>query len=236
MEVNGFEECIKLLENTLISPTFLMYLHAEEYKDWLLKNLDGGGLGDAYSAHKLQLQLLMKHRGYGSSWVLKSPAHALCLESILKIYPDAILINTMRAPHESVASFCSLTRTIRSGMMTKPDLAQIGEFALQFFEISQTVLNNLRPEKSDQIIDVSYQSLIENPVNILEKILKRTGLSSELTCKEVVEAVRKEDSDSHKEKHHYDLETYQLQHAKSLSSFAQFEDYLREVELAGGVI
>ena len=40
--------------------------------------------------------------------MLKNPSHLFALGALLRVYPDALVIQTHRAPRTAIASVCSL--------------------------------------------------------------------------------------------------------------------------------
>ena len=64
----------------------------------------------AYEYHRLVLQVLQSG-GVRGRWTLKSPHHALALDALVDIYPDARLVLLHRDPVVLTASVCSLIST-----------------------------------------------------------------------------------------------------------------------------
>ena len=72
------------------------------YRDWLLST----DMSSTYKYHKRFLQLLQADAP--GNWNLKMPSHALWLETLLSIYPDARLVWAHRDPFTATSSFCSI--------------------------------------------------------------------------------------------------------------------------------
>ena len=64
-------------------------------------------MDSAYEWHRRFLQLLQADAP--GTWALKAPSHALWLDTLLRVYPDARIVWTHRDPFTALASFMSLT-------------------------------------------------------------------------------------------------------------------------------
>lgn len=170
LRATGPDECLKLIENTFISPHFLLYFHAPSYWDWLINQ---GTIVPikVYEYHRTQLQLI----GQGDSdirWVLKAPVHLFFLDALLKIYPDACIIHLHRDPMAAIPSFCSLIAVSRAMSSNSVDPNNIGNFALKLYEISRghatSAIDSLA--NSRQFYDLKYEALIQNPLGSVQQI------------------------------------------------------------------
>jgi hypothetical protein len=74
--------------------------------------LQGCDMAPAYAQHQLALQSLQAAQPTGR-WVLKTPNHLWCLETLLATYPDARVIWTHRDPGKVITSLASLTNTLQ---------------------------------------------------------------------------------------------------------------------------
>ena len=61
----------------------------------------------AYRFHRTMLQVL-QHGGVRGRWTLKSPHHAIAMEPLNAVYPDAHLVLMHRDPVKLCGSVCSL--------------------------------------------------------------------------------------------------------------------------------
>lgn len=175
LSARGPDECLKLIENTFISPHFLLYFQAPTYWHWL-KQQSPESFTPIYAFHRQQLQLLSQGEG-GLKWILKAPIHLFFLEALLKTYPDARIIYLHRDPNAAIPSFCSLLAVSRAMASNRVDLRQIGEFALDLYETSYersahalAVMN-----KPERVCDIDYQSLVDDPVATLFHIYEYFG-------------------------------------------------------------
>lgn len=236
MFVNGSEECLKLLENSFFSPTFLLYNRAPDYEKWMLAQLGGEAANFAYQMHKVQLQLLNINHSRRGTWVLKSPAHALLVNNIRQVYPDSLLINTLRSPVESIASFCSLAETIRSIFDHTIDRHEIGQLALRFYEHSCTEYGDLIRRSPNGIVEVSFSALRNSPAETLQKIYELLGLPYDgRQLKQRIDTWMRNESQKLKSKHSYDVRHYGLDELLIESRFEQQIQRLKVLDTMGGI-
>ena len=201
IDANNYEECLKLLENSLLSPTFMMYNDAPVYQRWLQENTHSQRIIDVYREHKFQLRLLQENHSKKGRWLLKSPAHALWQQALTQVYPDATIISTLREPEESISSFCSLALTTRSMFDNCPDAKALGEFAMTFFSQAEKERQRIVDAKQVKIIDVEFRALVSDPLKVTRKIYETLNLEMTTEALEsmtnYVEKNAKENSASH---------------------------------------
>lgn len=101
-------ECVHVLAQDFRSVTWQTSTGSTRFNDWLLDEAD---LRPAYRHHRRTLQVLQS-AGAGGQWVLKLPSHALHLEALVAVYPDARLVFTHRDPLPALVSMCSYATMI----------------------------------------------------------------------------------------------------------------------------
>jgi Sulfotransferase family len=132
--------------------------------------------GDRLARHRRNLQLIgLPDRG--RRWVLKSPSHLFALGALLRVYPDALVIQTHRAPRAAIASVCSLAAQASAGWSPaftgevigrgQPELWARG---LERFTAERARHNPAR------FCDVSYDEFVKHPIRTVEAIYARFGL------------------------------------------------------------
>ena len=129
----------------------------------------------AYEYHRLALQVL-QNGGVRGRWTLKSPHHALNLEALTAVYPDARLVLLHRDPVVLCASVCSLIHTL-SGTFTDADhRAYIAEHWVAMLEESIRRIDRFRDGHPEHpIVDVRYDDLVRDPVGTVESIYSASG-------------------------------------------------------------
>jgi len=153
------EECLHLFENAFCGTTGFFITEAKTYAWWLLDQ----DVQHGYEFYKIQLQLLNWQRP-GQQWVLKWPYHLWHLNTLLKTFPDAIIIQLHRDPGQAIGSVCSLAAIARSSFCASIDEAALGQFWLDYNEAGlQRVFSVRQKTAADQIIDICYPDLMADP-------------------------------------------------------------------------
>lgn len=141
------------------------------YRDWLLQETD---MSSAYQYHKKFLQLLQADAP--GRWNLKMPSHALWLETLTNVYPDAKLIWTHRDPLSATGSFCSLISLAHLGFMGQSDKSWIRENCTYQAKLHADRIMDFREKfGEDRIIDVQYSELMRNPIDSMKKLYAQLG-------------------------------------------------------------
>jgi hypothetical protein len=141
------------------------------YRDWLFDDAD---LTSTYLYHKRFLQLLQADAP--GTWNLKQPSHALWIETLLKVYPDARLVWTHRDPLAATGSFCSLMKLSHQSAGLEPDLKLLGEnYPYQATVHANRIMNAREKLGHDRIIDVHYADLMRNPIPTMRDLYKKLG-------------------------------------------------------------
>ena len=125
------EECQQIATMNIRSFVYMCMAHVPEYIDYLKST----SFESVFKLHKKFYQAL-ELNGRPKRWLLKDPSHIGHIPEILSTYPNAKFINIHRDPMESVASFCSLTKNIRSAFTKNVNPDQIGEVILDFWQHS----------------------------------------------------------------------------------------------------
>jgi hypothetical protein len=195
------------------------------YRDWLFSpDLD---LTPTYEYHKRFLQVLQADAP--GTWNLKMPSHALWLETLLKIYPDARLVWTHRDPLTATGSFCSLMSLSQRSSMGRVDTAWVAQnYPWQAVQHADRIMDTRARIGHDRIIDVHYADLMRRPVEIMRKLY--ADLGDEFTP-EAESSMRKWLDDNPQGKfgrHEYKLGEYGLTPEQVRGNF---ERYLAEYEV-----
>jgi hypothetical protein len=107
------QECVALFMLDVRTLGVETQAHVPSYGRWL----EGCDMTAAYAQHKLALQALQAAQPT-DRWVLKSPNHLWCLDTLLESYPNARIIWTHRDPGKVITSLASLVNSLQR-MFTK---------------------------------------------------------------------------------------------------------------------
>jgi hypothetical protein len=227
LEAREPDECYMLLNRSFMSVEYSAMFHIPSYANWLYANLCKR---DSYAYHKLQLQLLQsRHPG---QWVLKAPFHQLGLTQILKYYPDAIIVQTHRAPMSFVASGCSFSELLRKSGSDHCDKAEIGRDWMEMLSIYTRTFEEdrarLEPDFPGQFLDLRHDDFVADPWPAIEAIYRMRGTPiTEQGRAAMAQWLAQHPKGKHG-KHEYRLEDYAITRAEVQ---ALFGDYVQRYDL-----
>jgi hypothetical protein len=170
-EADGPTECISVMSQDFKSLSWEAISNVPSYSRWLL----GVDQRSAYEYHHLVLQVL-QHGGARGRWTLKSPHHAIALESLTAVYPDARLILIHRDPVTLCASVCSLIQTLTSTFSDADQTAYVAEHWTEMLETSIQRVETFRAAHPEHpVVDVRYDDLVVDPVGTVGMVYERVG-------------------------------------------------------------
>ena len=132
-------------------------------------------MSPAYAQHQLALQALQSAQPTGR-WVLKTPNHLWCLETLFDFYPDARVLWTHRDPGKVTTSLASLVNALQGMFTDRSDPASIANEWLG--KAQHAVRSGMAYDDSAApgwCEHIRYVDLIEDPIGTLRKIYARYG-------------------------------------------------------------
>jgi hypothetical protein len=168
---DGPTECISVLNQDFKSLTWEAMANVPAYGAWL----HAADHGSAYAYHKRVLQLLQSGGARGR-WSLKSPHHAMHLDALTAVYPDARLVLMHRDPVVLCASVCSLITTLTRTFSDADHSAYIAQHWIDMLVRSVDRVNAFRDANPGQrIVDVQYADLMREPLAELRRVYAAFG-------------------------------------------------------------
>ncbi len=173
-------ECVHFLAMEFGGPYWSMMYARPSFDAWAA----GRDLAPpVYRFHRRFLQTLQYiDRQAGISprpWLLKSPAHAGTISTLLTEYPDARFIHTHRDPTKFATSAANLMCAIR--FMRTDDVAprQMGpgtSFGFAFLAMHIAGLRETGAIAADRIADIHFLDLMADPVAAVSAAYRHLGL------------------------------------------------------------
>jgi sulfotransferase family protein len=178
------EECWQLLRQSMRSIAYECLAHLPTYSSWLR----GQDWTDAYRRHRRNLQLIGMPDG-DRRWVLKNPSHLFALDALLRVYPDALVIQTHRAPRTAIASVCSLAEQASAGWSTTFRGEVIGRDQLELWARGLERFTAVRAHHDPaQFCDVDYDDFVADPIGTVESTYAYFGLPLSGTAADAMRA------------------------------------------------
>jgi Sulfotransferase family len=179
------EECWQLLRQSMRSISFECLAHLPGYSAWLREQ----DWTAPYRRHRRNLQMIGLHDA-GKRWVLKNPSHLFALGALLDVYPDALVIQTHRAPRTAIASVCSLAAQASAGWSSVFTGAVLGRDQLELWASGLELFTAERAARDQaRFHDVWYRDLVADPVGTVEAIYAHFGLELSASAADAIRAL-----------------------------------------------
>jgi len=170
-EADGPTECIAVMSQDFKSLSWEAIANVPTYGEWLLQT----DQRSAYEYHRLALQVLQSG-GVRGRWTLKSPHHAIALEALTAVYPDARLVLLHRDPVVLCASVCSLISTLSGTFSDADHQRYIAAHWTTMLEESIARIDAYRMAHPEHpVLDVQYADLVQDPLATVENLYSSLG-------------------------------------------------------------
>ncbi len=218
MDAGEVEECWQLLRQSVTSISYESLAHIPTYSRWLAEQ----DWTPAYLRHRKNLQLIGLNDP-GKRWVLKNPSHLFALDALMAAYPDALVIQTHRAPSTIIASMCSLAEHATPGWSTTFTGDQIGQDQLELWSRGLREFSRAREKYDpDQFLDIDFADLRSDPMGTVERVCAALDTPMSEAARAAVTALDEESrSGARKPQHHYQLADYGLDEAMVEAAFGE---------------
>ncbi|GEM33988.1 sulfotransferase [Nocardia neocaledoniensis NBRC 108232] len=216
MSAADVEECWQLLRQSGMSHSYECLAYVPGYSQWLSQQ----DWTPAYARHRRNLQLIGMNDD--RRWVLKNPSHLFCLDALLAVYPDAVVIQTHRDPATIIPSVCSLNEHATRGWSTVFTGETIGRTQLDLWArgLSEfTAARARHPEAT--FLDIEFDDLRADPFAVVAGIYDRIGAEFTEQARAAIAALDSESrTGDRKPTHRYSLADYGLTEEMVAERFA----------------
>lgn len=206
VEHDAPEEDVLLLDLSFMSQSPEATLHVPTYAAWLEKQ----DHTRAYEYLRKMLKILQWQRG-GKNWVLKTPHHMEYLDVILKVFPEAVIVQTHRDPQKTTGSFCSMVSHGRGVFSDEVDAREVARHWVRkvnrLMQLSIDVRERLGEER---FIDVSYYDLLKDPIHEVERIYQFAGIPFDAKVAHAAQATSERNVQHRFGHHRYNLADFGL--------------------------
>lgn len=195
------EEDVLLLDIAFMSQSPEATLHVPSYAAWLEQQ----DHTPAYEYLRKLLKILQWQRA-GKNWVLKTPHHMEYLDVLLKVFPEACIVQTHRDPQKTTGSFCSMVAHGRGVFSDQVDATEVARhWVRKVHRLMRRSMEVRAQQGEERFIDVSYYDLLKNPLAEVERIYRFAGIPFDENV-----ARHAQDTSERNVQHRYGQHRYQL--------------------------
>lgn len=224
METEAADEEAMLMEQSMYA-AFSAYAYVPGYEEWL-KSQD---LTPAYRYLRRMLQFLQwqkRQRGITAErWVLKSPVHLLHLATLLRVFPDAKIVQTHRDPLTSVPSLASFIHTLWCIYSDRADPVTVGRVWSERMQRSLTHTLNVRASTcypAEQFLDIDFSETVEQPLAAVREVYSFIGRDLHTRAEARLQDWLARDAESHQGGHQYTAVEFGLNEGQLGEDFADY--------------
>jgi hypothetical protein len=175
--------------------------------------------------------------GRGRPWIMKSPCHTGVLDTVLKVFPDAVLVHCHRDVTTLLPSITALVEEMRKIHSDHVDRLVLGQEMLDYFGRSTDRNLTIRDHlPKDRILDVQYEEVLEDAVGVIRQVFKRIGRALSPDDIAAIEAHEKAKPKHYLGSYSYSASDYGLTAELIANRFSEYtRRYVRTREAAANV-
>jgi len=230
MDPLGADEDILLLEHSFYSTVPNAFCNLPSYAKWLFSHDNQPG----YSYLKRQLQFLQwqkKRSNPGTpanKWLLKTPHHLHFLDTLLKTFPDAQIIQTHRDPVHTIPSISSFNYNLWITQADNVDPKQVGAQWSDMFARGMHHASQVRQQHSAQFIDIGFRQLLQDPLAMTKSIFEFINVPVTDESISAMQRHRAENQRDARPPHDYSLAQFGLTEDQIQTQFSDYRASYRE--------
>lgn len=222
LDALAHDEELPLIEQSFVSNLPESMLYVPSYGAWLLaadQRLAYGELIDW-----LRILQWQDPTRRGQRWILKAPHHLTAVQTVLDMFPNAVIAMTHRRVDHVMGSWYSMVASLTGG---NSDADFTREQASHW---TRRLLRNLkdmmevRAKAPDRFIDIHYRSLLDDPLGCARRSFAAAGLAvtaaDEAAWAEWLAANKRDNRPSHK----YDVADFGISADALQADFAFYSD------------
>lgn len=220
------DECHRLKSPTFLSEIYWLRYRIPGYAAWLA----GQDQLPAYRFHRLALEAILRRRpsDHGilpSAVVIKCPFHLRHAGQLAATYPHGRVVRLHRDPVVALASWCSLTSTIRRARADRVDRSEIGALLL---EHAGAVIDELcadagRDPVGLPTLDLRYPDLMRDPLAAVGAVCEFAQIPFTSQARQRMRRYLAANPHHHLGRHDYQLEDYGLRADRLARRFAAYK-------------
>ena len=201
---DAVEECMLLLDTTMVSLSFWVMSPVYSYLDWWLAR-------DKTHAYRIYLEhlLWLQSQTPQARLTLKAPAHTGCLDALLAAIPDAMIVQTHRDPAAALTSANSLISSIQRMATDAVDLPRMAEINVSMLlQLHQNSMETRKQIGQERIVDVHYDAFVNDPIGMIQNIYRHFNLEFTADYADRLQVALNNDGHTKRDRHRYHAEAY----------------------------
>jgi hypothetical protein len=212
------EDCL-LFDYDLRSTVFEALWHIPSYSDWLVRQ----DPDDMYREYRKLLGYLYGQKP-ADRWLLKTPQHMEFLPSLFRVFPDALVIHTLRDPIKVTASLCSMISHAWGVFSDRVDPRTVAHLWVN----KQARMAEQALALPGRFLNVHYADLLNQPERVIEEVYSQLGWALDPETRQHVLGWRRENPQHHHGRHRYQLSDFGLERE---SIRERFSGYIRAFDI-----
>ncbi len=222
MDPVGADEDILLLEHSFYSTIPDAFCNVPSY---------GAGIdshdntpGYVYLKRLLQfLQWQKKRNGQQAErWLLKTPHHLHHIATLLKVFPDAKVVQTHRDPLQTIPSAASMNYNLWIMCSDAVDPKVVGEQWANKYARGTLHTMATREQQPEAFLDVWYKDTISDPLKSMERVYDFIGMPFTAEARDAMERYREDNQRDARPAHEYTLEQFGFSEQQLKDMFADY--------------
>ncbi|GAB3103864.1 sulfotransferase [Aestuariicella hydrocarbonica] len=225
LEAEAADEEITLLEQSFFSTNPEAMANVPGFGAWLEQQDQSPGY--RYLKQLLQfLQWQKKQRGHSARrWVLKSPHHIHCIDSLFAEFPDAQVIQTHRDPLQTIPSLASFIHHLWQLGSDQADPLAVGEqWHRKMAAGLHKTLEFRQRQHGDRFLDVRFIDTVERPLAVIEAIYQFADMPLTAETRTNIENWRARNHRDQRAPHHYSLAQFGLSEPQMDRDYRAYRD------------
>jgi hypothetical protein len=214
------QECVGLMTPTFMSDQFDTMYYVPSYRAWFFRQ----DLLPAYQYHRRFLQHLQVRQS-APRWVLKAPTHMFALPTLLSVYPDALFVQTHRAPLDAMASVSSLITILRRVFSDAVDPFVVCREAIQYWSETLDRFLQERDRLAEyRVCDVNYVEIRSDPIAAVRRIYEHFGWFLSQKTEQRMRLLLASQPQEQYGRHRYNLSGFGIREAEGAAAFTAYCD------------
>ena len=222
------EEDVLLLDASFLSTTAEAIMHVPAYSDWLQKT-------DQSMSYEYAVKLMkfLQWQRPANQWVLKSPHHLEFLDLAQKYFKNVQSLWTHRNVHDAIPSFLSMVSYSRTLFSNEVDPNVVAKHWVKkiSYMLSEAMKYRSQSGHESKFLDISYRELVENNMNVLEKIYHSRDRTISPDLKNIFEITEQSNPKGKYGTHEYKLDDFSIDKDFISEYTSEYQNYQDKLEI-----